>query len=184
MALSTTIKRVAIYGGAFNPIHNGHLKVMLEAQARGDFQEVWVIPTYENAWGKKLAPFEDRFQMAKLAMEILNPKIFKLVDWEEKYQTKYTFDLVTEIRKNFPDTELTLILGPDQDEVKECWYRWEELSKLVGVLVVPDQGPTRSSRIRHLIQEGNWLWIQQEVPKPVLEYLLDYNHNSALYCES
>src|SRR5262245_40484670 len=55
--------RVGILGGAFDPVHRGHIEVAREVVRLGGLDEVWLMPCYEHLSGKRLAPAEDRVEM-------------------------------------------------------------------------------------------------------------------------
>lgn len=157
--------RIGIYGGAFNPVHNGHLKCMLAALETGTLDEEWVVPTWHNAFGKDMAPFDIRVSLLEQAKP--NDSRIKIQTLEQDFQITYTVDLVERLALLYPDNTWVLLVGPDIDLTK--WRRWENLTKLVSVQIIPEQGPDRSTWVRQAIKDGNWTAVDGMVPKIVAE---------------
>ena len=59
--------RVALFGGSFNPPHVGHVLAVTYALSVGLVERVLVVPVFEHALGKRLAPFEHRVEMSRRA---------------------------------------------------------------------------------------------------------------------
>ena len=149
--------RIGLYGGAFDPIHIGHLRTIVHALAVGDLDEVWVVPAWEHAFGKNMAPFTERVAMCRDAVEdVFGPLgLAYVLDIESSYKTRYTVDLVEALKAEVPEVQLVLVIGQDNVDTMPQWHRWADLSKMVELLVVPDQGPMRSSKIRLAIENGD-----------------------------
>jgi nicotinate-nucleotide adenylyltransferase len=67
--------RVALYGGSFNPAHVAHQMVALYVLETAAVDQLWLLPAYEHALGKPLAPFADRLAMCQLAAAALGPRV-------------------------------------------------------------------------------------------------------------
>ena len=63
--------RVGLFGGSFNPIHNGHLNIIKNILERDVVDEIWVIPCAEHAFNKDLIDAEHRVKMIGLAISDL-----------------------------------------------------------------------------------------------------------------
>ena len=58
-------RRIALYGGSFNPPHAGHLLVTAYVLATCEVDGLWLMPAFRHPFGKELAPFEDRVEMCR-----------------------------------------------------------------------------------------------------------------------
>lgn len=136
-----TAKKIGIYGGTFDPIHNGHVKVIGQLLSRSVVDQILVIPAgdpllRENA---PTASGPDRFEMCKLATKDFNK--VTVLDLEIKRSgPSYAIDTVEEIKKNNPSAELFWIIGSDAYEKIDKWHRSEELQDLVNFIVVERPG--------------------------------------------
>ena len=134
--------KIAIIGGTFDPIHNGHLQIISEVAKI--FQKVIVIPT-GNPWLKDHTPIatgEQRVAMAQIAVNSLNlgEKVQVSAIEVKRPGASYAIDTVNELNKIYPDCKFTLVLGSDAASNLSKWHRSDELQKLVEVLVVKRPG--------------------------------------------
>jgi nicotinate-nucleotide adenylyltransferase len=138
---------IAIIGGTFDPIHNGHLQVISEIAKI--FQKVIVIPT-GNPWLKDHNPIasgEQRVAMAQIAVNSLNlgEKVQVSAMEVKRPGPSYAIDTVNELSKIYPDSKFTLVLGSDAASNLSKWHRSDELQKLIQVLVVKRPGVKSSN---------------------------------------
>jgi nicotinate-nucleotide adenylyltransferase len=125
-------RRVALYGGSFNPPHVGHVLCATLALCSGRFDEVRVLPVANHAFGKSLAPLADRVAMLEAALAHLGPRV--IVDPVESQlpAPSYTVRTVEHLQRAMPGAEFTLVVGADAYGGREGWHRWDELERLLG----------------------------------------------------
>ena len=131
-------QRVAVFGGSFDPIHNGHLALAGEVISRGLADEVWLMVTPQNPHkqDKILSDERLRFQMAQLAVEGLDG--VKACDFEFSLpRPSYTLTTLTALDKAFPDKEFCLLIGADNWEKFDRWYKGDEILSRYGIIVYP-----------------------------------------------
>ncbi len=130
-------RRVALYGGSFDPPHQCHVLVATWVLCRGGVDEVRVLPALGHAFGKQLTPFAVRCEMIAEAVRHLGPSV-KVEPIEGRLPVpSYTIDTVRALLAE-EDIELTLVMGADAYADRERWKEWPELERLIGgrVLVV------------------------------------------------
>lgn len=134
-----TPRRVALYGGSFDPPHNCHVLVATWALCRGGVDEVLIVPALGHAFGKRLSPFETRCEMLAAAVAHLGAHV-RVEPIEGRLPApSYTVDTVRAlIAESAAPLEITLVLGADAYAERERWKEWPELERLLGgrVLVV------------------------------------------------
>lgn len=126
--------KLGIFGGAFNPIHNGHLALARNYQQDLNLDKVLFIPTAvpPHKTSQYLALAEDRLCMTRLAVE--DCPTFQVSDIEFNRQGKsYTYDTLCEIKNIYPDSQLYLIIGADQFLTFHYWYKYKEILEMVTV---------------------------------------------------
>lgn len=141
MPASTGTSSVAFFGGSFNPPHLGH--VLAAAYARGcGFDRVLVAPVKAHAFGKHLAPFEQRVAMARLAFCVVDG--VEVSDVEKALpEPNYTLMTLQTLSRRHPDWSLRLLVGSDVVRDAPRWFRFEEIQRLAPPFVL--ERSTRSS---------------------------------------
>lgn len=176
--------KIGIFGGAFNPIHSGHLLI---AEQFIDFKivdEVWLLPCYSHVWNKELASPEHREKMIDLAIENLKfenslsrrsgiPQFAgKIVNCKlEIMQQKpmYTINTVKLLFKKYPQHNLFWILGSDNLQTFDKWHEKEELLKLIHFYVAPKSGvPIPDKLSPNMEAVKNPLWVETNLSSTII----------------
>lgn len=102
--------KIGIFGGTFDPPHNGHQLVASELLKQGIVDQIWFVPVYQHPWAdrlaKKFAPYNHRVAMLKsIVGKSQQIKHFK--------QKSYTYDTLEFFRKKHPEYELSWIMGSE-----------------------------------------------------------------------
>ena len=176
---------IVLFGGSFNPVHNGHLQIISELLKKLD--EVWVVPCGNHAFDKELADGDKRIEMLKLAIK--NPGV-KILDMEIKKKEKsYSADIVRDFRKEYPDHKFFLVIGADNLDNLQKWHDFQFLKNEVEFIIVSRPGFeltnkngirinyvlaienfASSTQIRNNIESN--ISIKQFVPKSVCNFLI------------
>ena len=142
-----TLKKIAIYGGTFDPVHHAHLLLARDALETLGLDKVIFVPAAISPL-KKAAPVasgEIRLALLRTAIE-REPK-FAVDDCElRRPPPSYTIDTVEQIRRRNSDTAIYCLIGEDNVERLTKWHRFAELEKMVHFIVLDrtGQSPTRS----------------------------------------
>ena len=129
------MKRVGLFGGSFDPVHNAHVALATVALDQLRLDEVRWIPAGQP-WQKTrvLTSGADREAMVRLA--IAGEPRFKLDRIELRRQgVTFTLDTVRELVAAEPGTEWFLILGQDQYATLHTWRDWRDLVALVTLAI-------------------------------------------------
>lgn len=135
-----TARRVAVYGGSFDPPHLGHVLSVAWALSVAEIDEVWVIPVWTHAFGKAHgASFDARMDMCRLAFEPF--RRVELLDIERRLGgVSRTLDTLEALRQEHPDVALRLLIGADVLPTTDRWHRWEDVATIAPPLVVGREG--------------------------------------------
>lgn len=181
--------RIGIYGGAFDPPHLSHVLSVTYALATMHLDEVFVVPCWGHAFGKKMSPFSTRVELTRRAFKTFDRDLVTVTDLEKDLKSTYTIDLLEELQRRLPLDQLVFIMGEDEWQARHRWHRWDEIEKIAEVAVVGREGvlddrcPVRmpaisSTWIRNTIKEqpGRGLdLIRPLVPSEVLDYIREHN---------
>jgi len=130
-------RRIAIYGGSFDPFHLGHLVPVVRAQETFHFESVYFVPAGSppHRDAAPLTPVTHR--LAMVAMATLPYENFFTSD-DEVFAPQPTFSVETvrRFRERMPDGTLYFILGSDSFSQIAGWEKWEELVDSVHLVVL------------------------------------------------
>ena len=143
------MKRVGLFGGSFDPVHNAHVALARVALEQLALDEVRWIPAGQP-WQKTrvLTSGADREAMVRLA--IADEPRFTLDRIElRRHGVTFTLDTVRVLAAVEPGTEWFLILGQDQYATLHTWRDWRELVERVTLAIAnrPDAEPTVNANI-------------------------------------
>jgi nicotinate-nucleotide adenylyltransferase len=138
-------RRVGLFGGSFDPVHNAHLALARAALAELRLDEVLWIPAGQ-AW-QKARPLTDAVHReAMLRLAIAGEPRFVLDRTEiQRPGPSYTLDTVRELAAAQPGTQWFLIIGHDQYAGLHTWIGWRQLLGLVTLAVANRPGETREA---------------------------------------
>ena len=138
------MNRIALFGGSFDPVHNGHLLVALAAIEELSLERIFFIPAAQSPFKpeSKPAPADLRARMLRLA---LAGQTRYEVDTQEIHRggTSYTVDTVRDYRSRFPNAELFYLIGADHIPQLHKWRAANELAAAVEFVAIPrpDEAP-------------------------------------------
>lgn len=134
-------KRVALFGGSFDPVHAAHLMLAQYVAEFCGFDEVWLnlSPANPLKEGPRHASDADRLKM--LAVAVGNHPRLKICSVELMMpRPSYTINTLRRLSEKCPDTDFTLLIGTDQLAQFDRWRSWEEILRDYGVAVYPRDG--------------------------------------------
>lgn len=132
---------IGLFGGTFDPIHDGHISLIKSFLASGKVQEIWVIPTFEPSHRKTddLLPFRTRLEMVRLAVKDI-PGV-SVSDIEYKLpKPSFSVQTIGEFKKLFPFYQLYWCLGGDQLKSFHNWVLFDAILFMSRLLVAERPG--------------------------------------------
>lgn len=177
---------IIIFGGAFDPIHNGHINMAIKAQKDLD-GEVFFVPAPISVWKNSSVDKEDKINMLKLAIK--GHEHFHIDEFElnSGKDVNYSIDTVKYFKKKFPDDEIYFLIGSDQVERFHLWKDAKKLSKLANIIYFerPDYIMTTENIVNYNIKaiKGPGIVVSSteirnftsfDLPNDILYYILDH----------
>ncbi len=129
------MSKIGIFGGTFDPIHNGHLITAQSVIEFRNLEKIIFIPAYisPHKQNEQAASAQHRLNMIKLAID--NVPFFECSYYEIKQHTiSYTIDTLRELKKKY--NEIDLIIGYDNIFQFHTWNEPDEILKLANVVVL------------------------------------------------
>lgn len=136
--------KICFFGGTFNPVHNGHIRLLENASKHFAFDKSIVIPT--NIPPHKEVIFsvsdDDRLTMCKLAFD----GMAEVSDYEIRENTiSYTINTMHHFKEIYPDDEFYFLMGSDMLFMFEKWKNYKELISLISIVVASREDDEMSS---------------------------------------
>lgn len=135
------MKKIGIFGGTFDPIHNAHVQLALTFREQMHMDEVWFLVTPQNPWkqGRSLSSDHHRLKMAQLAVADKEGLVASDYEFHLEKPT-YTYLTLRHLRKDYPDVEFTLLVGGDNWASFDKWAEWQEIVEHHPIAVYPRDG--------------------------------------------
>ena len=180
--------RIGLFGGAFNPVHNGHMAIARTAIKEAKLDKLIFIPT-GNAPHKKETEIsrKDRYNM--LVEAISNEEKMCVSDYEiKRSEVNYSANTAEYFKSLYPTDELFFIIGDDSYNELDTWYEPHRILEVCTLLVFPREGSEvmppaislpmeivriSSSDVRKKIKIGKDC--RNLLPKEVFDYIIKRN---------
>ena len=181
------MKNIVLFGGAFDPIHNGHINMAKQASNQLD-ADIFFIPARISVWKKESAPIEDKVKMVELAIK--GEPRFHLSRYEadSKEEVNYSIDTVKHFKNEYRDSTLYYLIGTDQVNSFHKWKDAKEISELVNIVFFdrPDMDIDESNvekykmmRIKGELNDESSTDIRElkslDTSDEVIDYIIDHH---------
>ena len=130
------IKRLGIFGGAFDPVHKGHTLSLKFISDLKIIDEVHVIPNFASPHNKNIqSSGSHRLKMLEMAFNEFEN--IKINEFELNNKNKsYSYETLNTLKQIYPDRHFSLIMGLDSLYNFATWKNWEEILSLCSLLVL------------------------------------------------
>ena len=182
---------IGIYGGTFNPVHNGHLRSALDIKNQLGLSEVRLIPCRLPPH-RQLPDVSGEMRLQMLQLGVAGCPGLKIDRCElDRDGPSYMVDTLAELKAQLPTETLVLIMGLDAFLGLQRWYCWQKLFDFAHVVVMtrpgyrvdalpPDLQSRRLTDIEQLgRQDCGGLWFQ-----PVTELAISSSHIRQLVAQN
>lgn len=136
--------KIGLFGGSFNPAHEGHLHVAETAMRRMNLDWVWWIVARGNPLKESHGNYEAR--LASAADLADHPRMI-VTDIETRLKVNYTCDLLLGLKARAPSAHFVWIMGADNLSSFHHWGSWQEIAQRVPICVVARPGAGPSARL-------------------------------------
>ena len=192
-------KRIALYGGTFDPVHAGHLEIARKVAELFEIEKVIFVPAQvaPHKVGWPVTASIHRYAMLALATQD-DPRLVVSTYELDEPDRRYTVNTIEHFQRELNDsTELFFIMGADSWSEITTWREWERLLTMTNHIVVTRPGfeltkdhvgphgervfftdvvmnDVSATNIRRLANEGRTDELVNVLPGPVLEYIKKY----------
>jgi nicotinate-nucleotide adenylyltransferase len=168
--------KIAIYGGSFNPIHNGHILTIAQLLLRG-FDKVIVVPCYKHPFNKEFVNYDHRFNMCSMSLTIFNSEKVIVSDIESNLiSPSYTSNTVKELYEFNKGSSLNTIFGADIKDTIDSFKGVEIIKELAPPIFVDRIMDISSTRIRDYLKHSRSMFYKHDlIPESVYKYISQHN---------
>jgi len=153
--------KIGMYGGSFNPPHNGHLYLAEKIGRLAKLDKIIIIPSNispQKSNNGNIDPVH-RINMCK---EVFDSPLFEVSDCEIARGGKsFTVDTLTYLKEQYTDDELYLFMGSDMLLSFHSWYRYEDILKMCTLCAISRDGDESAEKLKYyadtVLVKGNVL---------------------------
>lgn len=176
--------RTALFGGTFDPLHNGHLTIASSVLEHGLADEVWLLVTPCNPWKKDDNLLDDKLRFDMVAEAVRDMEGICASDYEFNLpKPSYSANTLRRISADYPDREFIITIGADNWVKFHNWREADFILENYPIIVYPRQGypidsltgkttfldcplmDISSTQIRQMVKDG--MSIDKKVPATV-----------------
>ena len=146
---------IGLFGGSFNPIHNGHIRLAKALLQEAGLDEVWFMVSPQNPFKQNQQLLDDnkRFQLVQIALKD-EPRLIAC-DFEFNLpKPSYTWNTLQVLEQAYPNYQFVILIGGDNWAAFDKWYRYEDILQRYPIVVYPRedskfirQGSSASSQV-------------------------------------
>ena len=161
---------IGFFGGSFDPVHFGHLKSAAILKDELNLTDLFLMPCAEPVHKDGLSFSKDqRLEMLQLAVQEFSELSIDLREIN-RLSASYTIDSLIEIKKDYTDTPVCLIVGTDSFINLHTWKNWQDLHHFTHLVVSarPDYHP--EDNLTHSFTQTNKVADLHEQPSGLLYF--------------
>ena len=153
---------IGVFGGTFDPVHNGHVLTISELLEKLPFEKILVIPNLQPPHRESSqVSYKHRYEMASLAFKDI-PKTE--VDSREYLREgpSYAIKTVKEVMSEEEGARVVMIVGSDSFVDIHSWYKWKELINMVDFVILkrPDRPLSKNKKAQNLVSSE---WFKKDL---------------------
>ena len=131
------MKRIAFYGGSFDPLHVGHLEIARTLSEIFNLDEFVFIPAFHAPHKKDKKPTSAFHRFAMIALATNSEAKIEVSNMELELPEKpYTVETLERLKNKLPDAQIFFVMGADSWQDITTWREWEKVLMMVNIIVV------------------------------------------------
>lgn len=133
--------RTGIYGGSFNPVHNGHIRLARSFLVGAGLDEVWFMVSPQNPLKSHDSLLDDAVRLDMVRLALADEARLVACDYEFSLpRPSYTWNTLQALSREFPDREFVLLIGGDNWRHFDRWYHHDDIMRNYDIAIYPRPG--------------------------------------------
>lgn len=133
--------RTGIYGGSFNPIHNGHIAIARAMLDCGAVDEVWLMVSPQNPLKQSADLLDEQLRLDMTRRATADIPCVTACDYEfHMPRPSYMWHTLQSLSRDYPDRVFTLLIGADNWQVFDRWYHADDIIAHYPIRIYPRRG--------------------------------------------
>ncbi|SMN10915.1 Nicotinate-nucleotide adenylyltransferase [uncultured Candidatus Thioglobus sp.] len=182
--------KIGFFGGSFDPVHYGHLKTASAIKKELGLSQLFLMPC-KSPVHKNGLYFSNQQRLDMLNLALTEFEDLQLDTREmDSAKPSYTIDTLKQIKADYPNEEIFLIIGADSFDSLETWKNYQQLSDYASIVVLPRAASNQqenqnvyfaktplvnisSTQIRNILDSGKMGGLSNLLPDNIITYLKD-----------
>ncbi|WP_455093485.1 nicotinate (nicotinamide) nucleotide adenylyltransferase [Prevotella histicola] len=140
------MKKIGIFGGSFNPIHNGHIALAKAFLKEEKLDEVWFMVSPQNPFKVNQHLLSDHLRLEMVRKALGNEPQLIVSDYEFHLpRPSYTWLTLQHLKEDYPQDNFTLLVGGDNWAAFDRWYHADDILSNYQIVVFPRRGENEST---------------------------------------
>lgn len=152
-------RKIGLYGGSFNPVHVGHIALARQILETYALDEIWFVVSPRNPLKDEscLASDDERFALVRKAL--CSEPSMRASDYEFHLpRPSYMWNTLSNLTKDYPENEFSLIIGADNWQCFPRWYNYREIIANYHIIIYPRKGYAADSLPSTVTLAHTQLW--------------------------
>ena len=133
--------KTGIFGGSFNPIHNGHIALARQLRQATGLDEVWLMVSPQNPLKQQAGLLDDHLRLEMAQQALAGEPHIVATDYEFHLpRPSYTWNTLQALERDYADRQFTLMIGGDNWQNFHRWYRADDILSRYPLVVYPRRG--------------------------------------------
>ncbi len=145
--------KIGLFGGSFDPAHEGHAHVAETALKRLGLDRVWWLVSPQNPLKPASSPFKRRMKSAR--EQARGPRMV-VTNIERRLGSQYTYQTLRALKRHYPGVLFVMVMGADNITNFRKWLNWREVAKAAPVAVIALPGASPADRLN---TQKDWVFI-------------------------
>ena len=154
--------KVGLFGGSFNPAHDGHLHVAKTALKSLGLNEVWWLVSPQNPLKPEQPSYASR---AETVAALPLPRRMKISRLEVDNGTQYTIDMVRTAQRLYPNTRFVFLMGADNFAQFPKWKNWRDIAAAMPIAIIARPSKTGEPHFRARLGQAARTYSGARIPE-------------------